>query len=136
MTLPTPFTADEIRTGCPDGRTVRTRDEAGTVSVSRFTDGDDGGPTLVSWTEGPDGNPAGDTVRTRLTWRQFQQHAAFPADGTTVSQETIRTPLGELECTRYDVDGMTFWFDIHRPGMPVRHGTPGSMRTMVSDSRE
>ena len=136
MTLPTPFTADQIRAGCPDGRTVRTSDGSGTISVSRFAGGDDDGATLESWTEEPDGDTTSDTVRTRVTWRQLQLHAAFPADGTTVSQEAIRTPLGELECARYDVDGMTFWFDTHRPGMPVRYGTPGSMRTMVGDSRE
>ncbi|MGV8965821.1 MAG: hypothetical protein ACOH2F_06035 [Cellulomonas sp.] len=136
MTLPTPFTADEIRSGCPDGRTVRTRDEEGTVAVSRYVDGDVDGATLESWTEAPDGTPPSEHARTRVTWHQLQQHAAFPTDGTIVREEAIMTPLGELECARYDVGDLTFWFDLHRPGMPVRYGRAGSMTTMIADRRE
>jgi hypothetical protein len=136
MTLPTPFTADEIRSGCPDGRTVRTRDESGAVSVSRFLDGDGDGATLESWVEDSDGTVVADPVRSRVTWRELQQHAAFPAAATTVREETISTPLGELACLRYDVGDLTFWFDRSRPGMPVRHGSAGSLRTIVSDGRE
>ncbi len=137
MTLPTPFSADEIRAGCPDGRTVRMRDEAGVVSVSRFLDGDADGTTVESWTESADGaTVAAPPSRSRVSWRELQQHASFPAGGTRVSRETIRTHLGEHECLRYDVGDATFWFDVRRPGMPVQFGEPGATRIMIGDDRE
>jgi len=56
---PTPFTADEIRVGCPPGRTVRSLIvEAGKepyVHVTRFVSGDADGAEQESWTETPDG---------------------------------------------------------------------------------
>lgn len=136
MTLPTPFTADEIRTGCPDGRTVRVDDGAEAISVSRFLDGDLEGATIESWSEAADGVAVDEPSRSRVTWRQLQQHAAFPEVGTTVSRETIRTPLGEHDCLRYDVGDMTFWFDVGRPGMPVRYGGAEGWSTMIGDDRE
>ena len=42
---------------------------------------------------------------------------------TTVAEERISTPLGELDCLRYTVrdDGeRVFWFATSLPGMPVR----------------
>jgi hypothetical protein len=114
---PTPFTADEIRRGCGDGRTVTsvTRTGAGEVtSVSRFSEGDDEGASI-----------AADGQSLRVTWHDLQAHASFPADSTTITTDTIETPLGELECLRYEVtrdDGThTFWFATERPGMPIRH---------------
>ena len=51
--LPTPFTADEIRAGCPDGRTIRLLVEPARgesfVRVDRFTLGDDRGAPIEHW---------------------------------------------------------------------------------------
>jgi len=135
MTLPTPFTAEEIRAGCPDGRTVRARADDGTISVSRFVDGDLDGATLESWTEAADGTVTAQPRRDRVTWRQLQQHAAFPEERTTVGREAISTPLGAHDCLRYEVGEMTFWFDVGRPGMPVRHGSSEGWTTMIGDDR-
>lgn len=136
--LPTPFTADEIRAALRGGAVIRIRTDApdGTVTerINRFSDGDDVGAIL---TIHPAAAP-GAAVSKRVTWRELQAHAAFPAELTTVTTETVAHPLGRLECLRYDVrddDGDTvFWFALAHPGMPVRYETTdaaGTTRTTV-----
>ncbi len=143
---PTPFTDQDIRGGCPEGRTVRLRIEASgeapSLLVNRFRDVDADGATLEAWPLGPDELPAGDRRESRVTWKQLQAHASFPVDATTITPDVIETELGRLDCLRYDVRrdaGLdTFWFAIKRPGMPVRYATiagPGesSLVTMIED---
>lgn len=145
--LPTPFTADEIRAGCPEGRLTRTRvesgDEAPYERFNRFVDCDDEGATLERGQVAADGSQA-ETQRGRMTWRDLQAHAAFASTRTTVAREIIETPLGQLECLRYTVlagaDTDTFWFDTGRPGMPVRvtterDGHVVESSTMIADER-
>lgn len=128
--LPTPFTADEIRAGCPDGRAIRMRVEADGVVVAFrtnvFSNGDAEGATLESRRFGPDGTPAGAPDAQRVTWLELQAHASFPADRATVEPELLETSLGTLDCLRYtveDEDGSTseFWFARSAPGMPIRY---------------
>jgi hypothetical protein len=131
---PTPFTAEEIRRGCPEGRTVITRTvspEGTTTSTSRFTRCDEEGTTLVG------GNGAH-----RVSWVDLQRHASFPADVTTIDEERITTPLGSLDCLRYQVTAddevSTFWFAKSLPGMPVLYTSASGGRlisttTMVSN---
>lgn len=143
--LPTPFTADEIRGGCPTGRLTRMRvespDAAPYERFSRFVDCDDEGATME---RGPaaDGEPAGESQHARTTWLDLQAHAAFPRSQTTVASDVIETPLGRLDCLRYTVlggsDTVMFWFDTSRPGMPVRvvterDGHPVETSTMIAD---
>lgn len=126
---PTPFTADEIRTGCPSGRTVRWRaEDAGEppyLRISRFLDSDDDGTTLERSRVSLDGAPLGEAVAARQTWSELQGNASFPAAITEVTAETLATELGELDCVRYTVSDddsvNSFWFDRHRPGPPVRY---------------
>ncbi|MBZ2198106.1 hypothetical protein [Occultella gossypii] len=131
---PTPFTADEIRTGCPDGHTLHVRTVAGdTVSevVTRFEAGDADGVTISEEADG------GASYR-RVGWADLQRHASFPVDRTTIEPERITTPLGELDCLRYSVqreDLMTFWFATAHPGMPVRYAGGGSVTEVVSIER-
>ncbi|WP_159577247.1 hypothetical protein [Microbacterium sp. 8M] len=136
--LPTPFTAAEIRDALRGGATIRIRTDApdSTVAerINRFSDGDEDGATLTSH---PAGDPGAAGAK-RVTWRELQAHAAFPAERTTVGSDTIEHPLGRLECRRYDVrddDGDTvFWFALAYPGMPVRYETTdetGTTRTTV-----
>ena len=113
---PTPFTAAEIRAGCPTGRTVTARTEAmgepDRVDITVFVETDDEGALLES-----------NGRRHRVTWRELQNHASFPAAITTVREEVIQIPLGEMECLSYRVVSndteSTFWFAKDRPGMPV-----------------
>ncbi len=126
---PTPFTADEIRAGCPDGHTlrVRTTEASGASEVThRFHDGDGDGVTITY-------SAGGSAESARVAWRDLQAHASFPAGLTTITTESVETALGTLECVRYDLERdppMTFWFAVAHPGMPVRY-TDGSSLTEV-----
>lgn len=125
---PTPFTADEIRDGCPPGRTIRLLVEpAGAVPfmrVTRFVSGDAEGAVQEAQRFSVDGEPLDEPSQGRTTWAGFQSHASFPADATTIDRETITIPAGTFECHRYTVrtDNAidTFWFATTLPGMPVK----------------
>jgi hypothetical protein len=128
---PTPFTADEIRRGCPAGRTIRLRVETeGETSfqrVSRFVECDEAGAILERSRLSLDGSPLGDPAVDRVSWRDLQAHASFPATDTTIEPDRIETALGTLDCLRYTVRSGTteqvFWFAEDLPGMPVQHLT-------------
>jgi len=143
---PTPFTADEIRRGCPPGRLIRLRVETSDGSsyerTNRFVDCDDEGATVERCMFAADGSPVGAPERGRTTWAAFQLHAAFPLALTTVAPEVIESPMGLLECLRFRVldgaDTDTFWFAMSKPGMPVRVVTERDGRlvesmTMIAD---
>jgi hypothetical protein len=126
--LPTPFTAAEIRDGCPSGRTVRSLViEAGAepvVRVTRFVSCDAEGADREVWTEATDGRRLSEPIPGHSTWLEFQEHASMPADATTIDDETIDIPAGHYACLRYTrVEGDTvdtFWFAKAAPGMPLR----------------
>jgi hypothetical protein len=125
---PTPFTADEIRQGCPPGRTIRLLVEPGGaepfVRTNRFVDCDADGATIERSRLGADGTPMGPVDASRSTWAELQAHASFPADRTTIVADTLELQIGVLDCLRYTVtDGSsvdTFWFARSAPGMPVK----------------
>ena len=126
--LPTPFTADAIRAVTPAGYTVETETEAiGEVAARHrieFTEVDDERAVMVSTPIDESGEPVGDPRANTADWLDLQAHASFPAGITTITDDTIETPLGTLNCRRYDVRGddhtNTFWFSPSHPGMPVR----------------
>ncbi|MGH3482585.1 MAG: hypothetical protein ACRDPQ_05060 [Nocardioidaceae bacterium] len=128
---PPPFTADEIRHGCPAGRTIRLRvdvqGETSILRVNRFLDCDASGATMERTRLSLDGDPLGEPEAARVTWRDLQGHASFPADRTTIESVRIDTAIGELDCLRYTVrDGSTeevFWFARELPGMPIQYLT-------------
>jgi hypothetical protein len=145
---PTPFTADEIRRGCPQGRTIRLLVEAEgappLISTRRYVSVDEDGATIERERFTADGAPLGDATTERETWLELQAHASFPADRTAITRERIETPLGILECLRYAVtEGSTvdtFWFAAAVPGMPVRYMTEEAGRvtstvTVIEDTR-
>jgi hypothetical protein len=126
--LPTPFTADEIRVGCPPGRTVRALVvETGRepyVQITRFVSGDAEGAEQESWTETPDGVRLTEPKRRRTAWLGFQGHASMPAATTDIADEVIDIPAGRFDCLRYTRrEGETvntFWFARSAPGMPLK----------------
>lgn len=132
--LPTPFTADEIRRATGNGKTIRLRidlpDGSSIERINRFRETDAEGATLDQCTV-----LAPEQVSSkRVTWSELQAHAAFPAETTTVSIETIDLPMGALRCLRYDTEDGIFWFSVEHPGMPVRYqamADGGVMRTTV-----
>ena len=121
---PTPFTADQIRRGCPKGRVVTTETTTAEGVVTATTE-------FVSTS--PEGavvkGPRGEA---EVTWHQLQSHASFPADQTEITRELITIPVGELECNVYNVrrgeETHRFWFAESKPGMPV-------MMTVESDGQ-
>ena len=128
---PTPFTADEIRDGCPAGRTIRLRvDVVGGPSFqrrNRFVECDELGASIERCQLSPDGSVLAEPEVDRVTWRDLQDHASFRADDTTIVAERIETEIGPLDCLRYTVrEGTTeevFWFAKDLPGMPIRYVT-------------
>ncbi|MGW9631841.1 hypothetical protein ACWGST_14160 [Agromyces sp. NPDC055520] len=150
--LPTPFTADEIRSASGAGKLIRILveqpDGERFERINRFSDCDADGAMLERWLVAADGGVEGEVSSGRVTWRELQGHAAFPADRTTVVEETLELPIGRVECLRYDtrdeagdgdereadVAAETFWFARAFPGMPVRYESPtpvGVVRTTV-----
>ncbi len=125
---PTPFSADEIRQGCPPGRTIRRlvarAGEEPHVHVARFLTGDDDGGEQESWTETPEGTRLTEPETGHSTWRELQAHASMPADRTEVVEEAIDLPMGRFDCLRYtrtDEEGVSvFWFAKAVPGMPLQ----------------
>jgi hypothetical protein len=128
---PTPFTADEIRDGCPVGRTIRLRvDVVGRPSFlrrNRFVESDEVGARIERCQLSPDGAVLDEPEVDRVTWRDLQAHASFAADDTAIVAERIETDMGPLDCLRYTVhEGTTeevFWFAKDLPGMPIRYAT-------------
>jgi len=126
-----PFTAEQIRLGTPDGHTldiVTTRE--GEVVDRRRTIYFHPDETSVSMRLAPlsdTGVLGADAMEARTTWADLREHAVFPAETTTVTEETIDTPLGSLPCTRYDVASgettLAYWFAPAHPGMPIRYAT-------------
>ncbi|NNC93520.1 MAG: hypothetical protein HKN80_13625 [Acidimicrobiia bacterium] len=124
---PTPFTAAEIRAGCPVGRTIRLAIQAGGAShtrVIRFVACSEDGASQESQAFTEWGETLGEPTMNWTSWAQFQEHASFPQAATSIEVEALNTPLGRLECRAYTVvdgDEVTrFWFAVPRPGMPVR----------------
>jgi len=142
--LPTPFTAAEIREALGAGVTitlfVESPDGTEHERVHRFAQTDAEGATLSAWfTHAPD-----DVVVSRVTWRELQEHAAFPRAQTTITDEELELPLGRLACRRYEIADApgapveTYWFSPAHPGMPVRYEVPldgGVLRTTVRSIR-
>jgi hypothetical protein len=129
--LPTPFTAAEIREATGAGKTISIRielpDGTTTSRVNRFSETDADGATLERWSL----DDRSDLSTNRVTWLELQQHAAFDAETTSVSTETLSIPLGEVECLRYDTEDGTFWVSIAHPGMAVQYESTGVRTTVV-----
>jgi len=126
--LPTPFSAAQIRDGCPVGRTIGLREEiAGEEPTFRrivFTEVD--AETSVQELQATDaaGTLLGEPSPGRATWLDLQRHASQPADATTVREIRLTLPFGEFDCWLYTVRmpdaELRFWFAKELPGMPVQ----------------
>jgi hypothetical protein len=143
---PTPFTANEIRQGCPAGRTIRLLVESAVgetfIRTTRFVECDEQGAIQERTVFSADGKPLGPVQTGKSSWAELQAHASFPAERTAISEEFLDTPLGRLDCLRYTVTDestvKTFWFATARPGMPVRFvsevdGRVTNVVTMIDD---
>jgi len=126
--LPTPFSARDIRLGCPLGRTILLQSEAPggepTFRRIRFVQVDADAAVQEFQATDAEGGPIGEATRQRSTWHELQQHASKPASATAIDEVDLASPLGTEPCWRYTLNGrderVTFWFAKDRPGMPVQ----------------
>ena len=126
--LPTPFSAIEIRAGCPLGRTIQLRNEGPggelTFRQIRFVEVDSDGAVQEFRSIDAKGVPIDEPTRHRSSWLDFQGHASQPASATVIDEVDLALPFGTEACWRYTVIGpdecVTFWFAKGRAGMPVQ----------------
>ncbi len=136
-TLPTPFTADQIRDAFPAGTVIVWQQErAGELTHNRWTvAASDAQGMDLTVDDAFDGDAA--TTRTaRHPWIVLRDHALFPVHHATRTRTSISTLLsthGPMPAWRYDVEApgapdasptlTTFWFADALPGPPVRMDT-------------
>ena len=128
---PTPFSAAEIRTGCPRNRKivfqVETFGQAVSFQTLTFVSVYEEKVVFESITTGMDGKRIGSKRMTTGTWQDLQAHASFPQARTTIQKESYTVPAGTFDCWRYEVtqakDGKTdiqrYWFALTLPGPPI-----------------
>jgi hypothetical protein len=128
---PTPFTAEEIRLGCPDGRVTTYKIEIPGkpvhFEVTTFVNGtkETAGFQMIMLDK--DGNPMGKKRTATAKWTGLQAHASFPASNTTITQTTYTTPAGTFDCLLYTVKGekegkpliSKYYFAKSLPGPPI-----------------
>jgi hypothetical protein len=127
--LPTPFTAEQIRTEWVEGFRLTVRrwaPDGERLERWRVVAADAEGVEIENAVVDADGAVVGDPVTRRSTWAELRDHASFPAAAATRSREARSTALGVLEGWRYTVTGpeagMTseFFFVDSLPGAPVQ----------------
>jgi len=126
--LPTPFSASDIRAGCPVGRTITLRSEAHGEEAAfrriRFVEVDADGAVQEFQPTDDEGRPNGPATRRRSTWLDLQRHASQSMSATEIDEADLVSPLGVESCWRYTVsteEGSTvFWFAKDRAGMPIQ----------------
>lgn len=128
QTLPTPYSAEQIRDAMPVGRTMHFKlEKAGQPPVElrwKVTASDANGCTIHEEIVDPSaGAPVAPGDDSTHAWEELRQHAAFPAQGTVVSQREIDAPMGRLRVDVYrvseDAAVTEYSFAPDMPGPPV-----------------
>lgn len=141
-TLPTPFSAADIRDATVDGLTLviksTPREGDPTLRRTTFVACDDQGVLRSFVPIDATGAEQAEVETAYATWPELQGHAVFDEASATRVEETRQTRLGIFECLRYDVrddDGVSvFWFAHDHPGMPLVYelrGTDGTVHVLV-----
>ena len=133
---PTPFTAAEIRGGCPAGRTIRLLVEpAGEppfVREIRFLTSTEEWAEQSSDRLALDGTVVEHGEPERVGWDRLQAHASFPREAVAITSESVTIHAGEFACLLYvvtdDESVSRYWFARDLPGMPVK------VETRVADA--
>ncbi len=126
-----PFTAEEIRDATHAGRTYTWRLSAeGRVFVRRlkFIEVSKDSATTEAVNLGPNGAAMSEPEVKTTTWPEFVKHAAWPKDGTVITEDRITVPAGAFDCLLYTItetrDGKPTvtraWFAKDLPGAPVK----------------
>jgi hypothetical protein len=123
---PTPYSADEIRKACTEGRADKFRLESGgkvRVQTTTFVKCDEKGAEMEFVATDESGKEEGRRSGT-AAWTDLQAHASFPEKATKITEETIEVPAGKFDCLLYTVtekDGVRrMWFAKKLPGPPVK----------------
>lgn len=130
---PTPFSADEIRAGCPPGRVITWRVTATDLPAPMlqtftFDESKTGKAVFRATMTTEDGAPKGAARTASVAWKDLQAHASYPAARTTITGERIETEGGTFDCWLYTVRDAAnpdhleteAWFAKDLPGPPVR----------------
>ena len=125
---PTPFSAEEIRKGCPDGRLtsylIEIPGKPNSYSMTRFVEPNREQTGFENWTTNLQGKIIGKPKRIDAKWRDLQAHASYPEKFTSIALDKITIPAGSFECLRYSVqmegDLKKLWFARALPGPPVK----------------
>lgn len=128
--LPTPYTAEQIRDAMPVGTRVRFRVEAaGQPTVEKtmvVTAADESTGTFTSQTVDPaSGAVLKDEGPSAYPWAELREHAAFPASQTERADAEIELPMGRYATWVYTVTDpagpvTNYWFATALPGPPVQ----------------
>jgi hypothetical protein len=137
---PYPFTASEIRGGCPLGRVIDYRIEkiGAPARVERwaFEPVGEDSVTITTTSLDAQGNPTGVPETQTSKWTELHEHAHFPRAATTISEDTLTVPAGTFAVLRYVVkkedDVKTVWFAKSLPGPPVKVEATHSGQTVMT----
>ena len=96
--VPTPFSAEEIRKGCPNGRinTFRIENPGKDphLNYQRFHDGTKDAANVESYRTTREGKLIGKKASHEWPWKSLQAHASSPKATTTITEGKIETPAG------------------------------------------
>ena len=140
---PTPYTADQIRAGCPSGLRSTYLMEGGgkkVIQVWAFDKADDTAVDFTMTQQDESGVIQGTPRKNRVEWTTLQRHADYPARYTEITEEEITVPAGTFLCMHYKVsqpdEGKIsvgdFWFAYDLPGGPIRWIQSADGTTLVS----
>lgn len=125
--LPTPFSAAEIRKACSTGALRVFEIKKGPTAATQqylFGEGDGEGAVFEVLTFDAQGEEATRQAAPKTKWTDFQAHASYPQDTTTVRREQVEVAAGRFDCWVYKTtaeDGS--WsessFALTIPGPPV-----------------
>ena len=128
---PTPFSAEEIRIGCPRDRKivfqVETFGKQMVFQTLTFVTVSEKEVVFESMTTGMEGKRVGSRRMSTGTWKDLQSHASFPGAQTKIQKEPFTINTGTFDCWRYEVtlkkEGKTnvqrYWFALDLPGPPI-----------------
>ncbi len=127
VTLPTPYTAEQIRAAWQPGFSVEMQTtEAGVVSRTRMTVLSATPEAAVIREESlrADGTPGAPATESETRWSELRDHARFEATNATRERAECRALLGSLPGWSYAVQlrrggTMTLCFADATPGPPV-----------------
>jgi hypothetical protein len=127
---PTPFSAEEIYKGCPQGRKIvfqlETFGKAVMFQSLEFQMVEKDEVVFESITKDAGGKQIGSRKMTVGKWKDLQAHASFLKDETVITTESFTTSAGTFECWLYTISSKTkkknvkrLWFAKKLPGPPI-----------------